>query len=106
MNDERLQALNPDAKLPAEPIMPVYRSDGSGTTFVFTDYLAKVSPMWKEKFGVGKSVNFPTGQAAILGAQFKLGKYVKVAPNFRMSMPKADGADHKYAAYVSCYFGI
>ena len=45
-------------------------------------------------------------QAAILGAQFKLGKYVKVAPNFRMSMPKADGADHKYAAYVSCYFGI
>lgn len=45
-------------------------------------------------------------QAALLGAQFKLGKYVKVAPNFRMSMPKADGADHKYAAYVSCYFGI
>lgn len=45
-------------------------------------------------------------QAALLGAQFKLGKYVKLAPNFRMSMPKADGADHKYAAYVSCYFGI
>ena len=45
-------------------------------------------------------------QAAILGAQFKLGKYVKVAPNFRMSMPKADGAENKYAAYVSCYFGI
>ncbi len=63
-NDERLQELNPDVKLPAEPIMPVYRSDGSGTTFVFTDYLTKVSPMWKEKFGVGKSVNFPVGQAA------------------------------------------
>ncbi len=63
-NDERLQALNPDVKLPAEPIMPVYRSDGSGTTFVFTDYLAKVSPMWKEKIGTGKSVNFPAGQAA------------------------------------------
>ena len=63
-NDERLQALNPDLKLPAEPIMPVYRSDGSGTTFVFTDYLTKVSPMWKEKFGTGKSVNFPVGQAA------------------------------------------
>lgn len=44
--------------------------------------------------------------AAILGAQFKLGKYVKVAPNLRMSMPKADGADNKYAAYVSCYFGL
>ena len=63
-NDERLVALNPDAKLPEEAIIPVYRSDGSGTTFVFTDYLTKVSPMWKEKFGTGKSVNFPSGQAA------------------------------------------
>lgn len=45
-------------------------------------------------------------QAAILGAQFKLGKYVKVAPNVRMSMPKADGADNKYSAYVNCYFGF
>ena len=63
-NDERLAALNPDAELPAEAIIPVFRSDGSGTTFVFTDYLTKVSPMWKEKFGAGKSVNFPSGQAA------------------------------------------
>ncbi len=63
-NDERIAALNPDVALPAEAIIPVYRSDGSGTTFVFTDYLTKVSPMWKEKFGVGKSVNFPVGQAA------------------------------------------
>lgn len=63
-NDERLAALNPDAKLPNEAIIPVFRSDGSGTTFVFTDYLTKVSPMWKEKFGAGKSVNFPSGQAA------------------------------------------
>ena len=63
-NDERLAALNPDETLPAEAIIPVFRSDGSGTTFVFTDYLTKVSPMWKEKFGAGKSVNFPSGQAA------------------------------------------
>ena len=63
-NDERLVALNPGVELPAEAIIPVFRSDGSGTTFVFTDYLTKVSPMWKEKFGVGKSVNFPVGQAA------------------------------------------
>ena len=63
-NDERLAALNPGVKLPAEAIIPVFRSDGSGTTFVFTDYLTKVSPMWKEKFGAGKSVNFPSGQAA------------------------------------------
>lgn len=45
-------------------------------------------------------------QAAIIGAQFKLGKYVKIAPNFRMNMPKTDGADNKYSAYVSCYFGL
>ena len=63
-NDERLATLNPDVTLPAEAIIPVFRSDGSGTTFVFTDYLTKVSPMWREKFGAGKSVNFPSGQAA------------------------------------------
>lgn len=44
--------------------------------------------------------------AAILGAQFKLGKYVKIAPNFRMSMPKADGAQNSYSAYINCYFGL
>ena len=63
-NDERLAALNPGVELPAEAIIPVYRSDGSGTTFVFTDYLTKVSPMWASKYGMGKSVNFPIGQAA------------------------------------------
>lgn len=63
-NDRRIAALNPDVILPNEAIIPVFRSDGSGTTFVFTDYLTKVSPMWKDKFGAGKSVNFPTGQAA------------------------------------------
>ena len=63
-NDERLTALNPNAKLPNEAIIPVFRSDGSGTTFVFTDYLTKVSPMWASDFGAGKSVNFTSGQAA------------------------------------------
>lgn len=63
-NDARIVALNPGVNLPAEAIIPAYRSDGSGTTFVFTDYLTKVSPMWAEKYGTGKSVNFPVGQAA------------------------------------------
>lgn len=45
-------------------------------------------------------------QAAILGVQFKLGKYVKIAPNFRMSMPKADDAPNACSAYVNCYFGF
>ena len=63
-NDARLQELNPDLKLPAKKIMPAYRSDGSGTTFVFTDYLSKVSESWKNTFGSGKTVDFPVGQAA------------------------------------------
>lgn len=63
-NDPRIASLNPDANLPAETIMPVFRSDGSGTTFVFTDYLSKVSSTWAAKYGAGKSVNFPYGQAA------------------------------------------
>ncbi len=63
-NDSRLVELNPGVNLPAEEIIPVFRSEGSGTTFVFTDYLSKVSGMWASKFGTGKSVNFPVGQAA------------------------------------------
>ncbi len=62
-NDPRITALNPDVRLPAENIITAHRSDGSGTTFVFTDYLSKVSKMWAEKYGAGKSVNFPVGQA-------------------------------------------
>jgi phosphate transport system substrate-binding protein len=63
-NDPRIKKLNPDAKLPKDAIGVAYRSDGSGTTAVFTDYLAKVSPAWKEKVGAGKSVKFPTGMGA------------------------------------------
>lgn len=63
-NDPRIIALNPNCTLPEENIMPVYRSDGSGTTFVFTDYLCKVSDSWAMTYGKGKSVNFPYGQAA------------------------------------------
>lgn len=63
-NDIRIKELNPEATLPDKEIVPVYRSDGSGTTFVFTDYLSKVSETWANKYGKGKSVNFPIGQAA------------------------------------------
>ncbi len=62
-NDARITEMNPDAKLPDAEIIPAHRSDGSGTTFVFTDYLSKVSKTWAEKYGAGKSVNFPVGQA-------------------------------------------
>jgi phosphate transport system substrate-binding protein len=60
-NDAKIKADNPDAKLPDMDINVVHRSDGSGTSFVFTDYLSKVSADWKSKVGVGKSPNWPVG---------------------------------------------
>ncbi len=63
-DDPKLTAANAGTKLPATPIVVAYRSDGSGTTDVFTDYLAKVSPEWKDKVGVGKSVKWPVGLGA------------------------------------------
>lgn len=63
-NDARIVAENPGAALPATDIIAVYRSDGSGTSAVFTDYLSKVSAEWKEKVGTGTSPNWPTGLGA------------------------------------------
>jgi len=60
-NDARIAAVNPGVTLPDAAIAVVRRSDGSGTTYVFTDYLSKVSPEWKEKAGTGKSVSWPVG---------------------------------------------
>jgi phosphate transport system substrate-binding protein len=60
-NDPKLAALNSGTKLPDQEIVVVHRSDGSGTTFIFTDYLSKVSPEWKAKVGNNTSVNWPTG---------------------------------------------
>lgn len=63
-NDPAIAKLNPTAKLPATDILVVRRSDGSGTTSVFTEYLAAVSPDWKSKVGTGKNVNWPAGIGA------------------------------------------
>jgi len=60
-NDPAIAALNPDVKLPDLDIVVVHRSDGSGTSFIFTDYLSKVSPDWKAKVGKGVSVSWPVG---------------------------------------------
>jgi phosphate transport system substrate-binding protein len=60
-NDSAIAQLNPDANLPDFAITVVHRSDGSGTTFNFVNYLAKVSPEWKEKVGEGTSVQWPVG---------------------------------------------
>ncbi|MGP5010368.1 phosphate ABC transporter substrate-binding protein PstS [Psychrobacter glacincola] len=59
-NDPAIKAMNPDLTLPDAAITTVFRSDGSGTTFNFTDYLAKVSPDWKDSVGVDKTVKWPT----------------------------------------------
>lgn len=60
-NDPAIQKLNPGVTLPDQPIAIVHRSDNSGTTYNFTDYLASVSPQWKAQYGTGVAVNWPTG---------------------------------------------
>jgi phosphate transport system substrate-binding protein len=60
-NDSGIAKINPGVKLPSADITVVHRSDGSGTSFIFTDYLGKVSPEWKQKVGVNASVNWPVG---------------------------------------------
>jgi phosphate transport system substrate-binding protein len=63
-NDPKIQSLNPDKSLPGDDIVVVHRSDGSGTTFVWTDYLSNVSSAWSQQVGKGKSVAWPTGIGA------------------------------------------
>ena len=61
-DDPAIKALNPKVSLPSTGVTPVYRSDNSGTTYNFTDYLSSVSPAWKSKIGVGVNANWPAGQ--------------------------------------------
>jgi phosphate ABC transporter phosphate-binding protein len=63
-NDPKIQEINPDLTLPAEDIVVVHRSDGSGTTFVWTDYLSNVSQAWNQQIGKGKSIEWPVGVGA------------------------------------------
>jgi len=63
-NAPAIAKLNPGAKLPDLKITPVFRSDGSGTTYNFTDYLSKISPQWKSKVGNSTTVQFPAGVGA------------------------------------------
>jgi phosphate transport system substrate-binding protein len=78
-NDPAITKANAGVKLPANDIVVAHRSDGSGTTFIWTDYLSKVSPQWKSKVGSGTSVNWPVG----LGGQGNDGVagVVKQTPN-------------------------
>lgn len=86
-DDPKIKELNPAVALPSEDIISVHRSDGSGTTFVFTDYLSKVSSEWFDNIGVGKSVQWPSGigapgnegvAASIQGSPYSIG-YIELA---------------------------
>jgi phosphate transport system substrate-binding protein len=68
-NDPKIVADNPDLKLPDSPITFVHRSDGSGTTGVFTKYLSAISPEWKSSIGDGKSVQWPTAKGKFIGGK-------------------------------------
>jgi len=78
-NDPEIARANPGVKLPASDIVPIHRSDGSGTTFIWTDFLSKTDPEWKSRVGSGTSVNWPAG----LGAKGNEGVagMVKQTPN-------------------------
>ena len=79
-----------------------YSAYGSVKVSKFADLYARYDDIYsKNNWNISKDES-----AAILGAQFKLGKYVKIAPNVRMNIPKADGLSPAYSAYVNCYFGF
>lgn len=97
-NHPDLTALNPGVTLPDRDILPAYRSDGSGTTFVFTDYLTAVSPKWAAGPGRGKQVDFPVGLggkgnegvAGLVKQTPEAIGYVELAYARQMSLPAAE----------------
>jgi phosphate transport system substrate-binding protein len=88
-DDAAIKKLNPEAKLPAQPIVVVHRSDGSGTTFIFTDYLSKTNADWKSKVGVNTAVEWPVG----IGAKGNEG----VANNVANTKGAIGYVEHAYA---------
>lgn len=96
-NDKRIVNDNPGIKLPDQPILVVHRSDGSGTTSIFTNYLCSVSPEWAKKVGTGTSVNWPVGLGGKgnegVAGQIKTTKnsigYVELAYAFENKLPYA-----------------
>lgn len=110
-NDSHLKRLNPNANLPNLPIVVVHRSDGSGTTYIFTDFLSHVSSAWKTKVGTGKSVDWPAsssvggkGNEGVAGAVRQtpgaIG-YVELAYALENKMPQA-ALQNKTGPFVSC----
>lgn len=110
-NDAELTKLNPRASLPNLPIVTVHRSDGSGTTYIFTDFLSSVSKEWKEKAGTGKSIQWPgtntvggKGNEGVAGqvrqTQGSIG-YVELAYAIENKMATAE-VENKSGKWVAC----
>jgi len=96
-NDPALTALNPGITLPDAPIQVVHRSDGSGTTYIFSNYLSSVSPAWASKVGTGKTLNWPVGEGAegngsvtstVFRTPFSIG-YIEQAYSIGLTLPFA-----------------
>ena len=97
-NDAAIKALNPTLALPDAPIAQVRRADGSGTTFLFTNYLSKVSPEWKAKVGEGTAVNWPVGAG---------GKGNEGVSAFVMRLPNSMGyVEYSYAKQNKMSYAI
>jgi phosphate transport system substrate-binding protein len=79
-SDAAIAALNPGVKLPDAPIATVHRADGSGTTFIFTNYLSRVNADWKAKIGEGTAINWPSGGVGGKGNE-GVAQYVQRLPN-------------------------
>ena len=107
-NDPKIVAHNPDLNLPDKEIVAAHRSDGSGTTFVFTDYLVAISPEWDEKVGKGKSVPWPLGLAAagnegvagiVKSTEYSIG-YIELAYAFQTGMSYASVQNGDGTAFI------
>ena len=107
-NDPAITAENPGLNLPDKEIVIAHRSDGSGTTFIFTDYLATVSPTWDEQIGKGKSVPWPLGLAAagnegvaaiVKSTEYSIG-YVELAYAFQTGMSYASIQNAEKSAFI------
>lgn len=107
-NDKRITDINSELKLPNKDIIVVRRSDGSGTTFVFTDYLSKVSKFWNDNIGKGKSVPWPVGVGAagnegvagvVRNTKYSIG-YVELAYAFQNKMTYANILNADGSQYV------
>ena len=107
-NDPAITAENPGLNLPDKEIVTAHRSDGSGTTFIFTDYLTTISPTWDEQIGKGKSVPWPLGLASagnegvaaiVKSTEYSIG-YVELAYAFQTGMSYASVQNAEKSAFI------